>query len=410
MISCPATDFAYLVGRVSKKEPMDAAMFAHRPDAPVFCVQSAIHGVESLSLPNPLFCVQTEVEKGVSCRPERATWILTDDVAMKENTFGFKSLLVVKRSELKRDAGGQGGIDATGLAVKAMLDIGIRRVCPHGVEDGFAVRHARTLEICGMDGNGKCQTPGNACPGGTPIDYIIPLGKGSRSKNDELRILLRSLEKNAYNLGRVIIVSQCAPDWLRNVIVVPMNDILPHNKDGNIISKILAGIRTVGINGEFVWSADDLVLVRPLDLATLPPIYNRNGRTHFVEEAKKPKHRWHERMVRTFDLAAELKLKLECNYEAHTMQRLNANELLNAISTIDYESGLGYGIMSLFAMLTGRMGGEPQERWKTCHETEESAKADFGCVPFVQYNDKSFLNGLRSRLFQAFPMKSKYEI
>lgn len=408
MISFPSTDFAYLVGYKSKYEPIDAKMFPIQ-DAPVFCVQGVIHRVESLAIPNPLFCVQTDIEKGVSCRPEKAAWILTDETAIDENTFGYESVLIVKHDELKKEFYTKGSVSATELAMKVMLDIGIRRICPYGVDESFMEKYAGSVEFCDWNGNVTIRPAMESNPCETPIDYIIPLGDGSRSDNDELRILLRSLDRNAENLGRIIIVSQCAPEWLRNVIVVPMDDPLPRNKDGNIINKILAGIRMVGVNGEFVWSADDLALVRPVDISTLPPIYNRNGRAHFAEEARKPKHRWHERMARTFDLAESLGFKLECNYEAHAIQRINASELLGAIRKVDYESGIGYGIMTLFAMLTDRMGGEPQERWKTCHETEESAKANFGCVPFVQYNDKSFLNGLRSRLFQVFPMKSRYE-
>lgn len=401
MISFPSTDFAYFVADVLDCELSDD-MFPVQ-SAPIFCFGRTVHRLESLSLRNPILCIQTKMD-GVSCRPSRSAWIMTKAVAMRENTYGYEAIVIDENDF-------EGASDPLMIARKLMKDIGIAKVCPYHAARGI-LEDDGLLEICDKHGNSKTATlAANAVqnPCETPMDYIIPLGSGSRSDNDELRILLRSLERNAYNLGRVIIVSQCAPEWLRNVIVVPMGDELPHNKDGNIINKILTGIKTVGLTGEFVWSADDLAVVKPVDLASLPPIWNRNGRAHFAKEARKPKHRWHERMVRTFDLAEEIGVALECNYEAHAMQRLNANELLNAISGIDYESGLGYGIMTLFAMRTGRMGGEPQERWKTCHETEESAKAGFGTVPFVQYNDKAFLNGLRDRLFQTFPMKSRYE-
>jgi hypothetical protein len=42
------------------------------------------------------------------------------------------------------------------------------------------------------------------------IDVIIPLGTKDKNNNDELRILLRSLEMYAKDLGRIII---CSPEY-----------------------------------------------------------------------------------------------------------------------------------------------------------------------------------------------------
>ena len=43
------------------------------------------------------------------------------------------------------------------------------------------------------------------------IDLIIPLGGGSKSKNDELRIFLRSLEKYGRGIRNVIVVASDPP-------------------------------------------------------------------------------------------------------------------------------------------------------------------------------------------------------
>lgn len=99
------------------------------------------------------------------------------------------------------------------------------------------------------------------------VDLIIPLGNGSKSKNDELRLFLRSLEKYGRGIRNVIVVASDPPEWLTGVKVIQMDDPLKHNKDGNIIRKILAAISSDDITPEFAWSSDDCVLLSVFDLS-----------------------------------------------------------------------------------------------------------------------------------------------
>ena len=71
------------------------------------------------------------------------------------------------------------------------------------------------------------------------VDIIIPLGTGSKSDNDELRLLLRSIEKNGSGYRRIIVVATEIPSWLQNAVTLQMPDSLHQNKDGNIIRKVL---------------------------------------------------------------------------------------------------------------------------------------------------------------------------
>ena len=103
------------------------------------------------------------------------------------------------------------------------------------------------------------------------VDLIIPLGNGSKSGNDELKILLRSVERNGLGVRNVIVVTDAPPKWLTGVRIVDQGDPLPKNKDGNILGKMLAAITSDGISDEFAWSSDDCALLKPFDFATLPP-------------------------------------------------------------------------------------------------------------------------------------------
>ena len=74
--AAPAATRAYVVG---KGPSLDALTVADFPDAtaPVLAVNEAIHAIERLGLPNPLFCVQQDAGLNETCRPKAATWLLS---------------------------------------------------------------------------------------------------------------------------------------------------------------------------------------------------------------------------------------------------------------------------------------------------------------------------------------------
>lgn len=234
------------------------------------------------------------------------------------------------------------------------------------------------------------------------IDYIIPLGTESKFNNDELRILLRSLERNAIGLGTIYIVATQPPSWLQNVTIIKMGDPLPHNKDGNIINKVLKAASLPVISSEFVWSADDNVFMKPVVLSKLPPIYNTRNKEKFANQDSI----WRRRVYRTFEFLEKRGVILEHNYESHTPQRFDTKKLLEAMKGIDYESDIGYTIDTLFFGLLGVTDGEPQADWKCT--IERTAEIDL-TKPFLGYNDGGFASGLREKLFKIFDKPSKYE-
>ncbi len=234
-------------------------------------------------------------------------------------------------------------------------------------------------------------------------DLIIPLGTGSRFRNDELRIFLRSLEKNGRGIRRVIAVAAEPPEWLRNVVLLKLDDPLPNNKDGNIIRKILFALKTVGdVPPDFVWSADDCALLRPFDLASVPPVFNARRKEAFAPDGSK----WCRRVRRTFDFLESRGVHLDHNFESHTPQRFPSAALLEAMRGIDYESKIGYAVNTLFFGLLGVTGGSDQRLFKETCERDSGWRFD---KTMIGYNDAAFSHGLREELFRRFPDKSKFE-
>lgn len=242
----------------------------------------------------------------------------------------------------------------------------------------------------------------------TTTDIIIPLGSGSKSDNDELRILLRSLEANAIGLGRIIVVSDCAPSWLdrSRVTVLKMGDAHAHNKDANLIDKTIAAIREFNLDS-FCWFADDNVLMQPLCLSDIPIIRNRRSKSDFADDGI-----WHRRVFRTFEWAESLGVHLTHNYETHVPQYFtHARDLAARLANVDYQTPPGLSIMTLFRVLLGDVPklSEPQDAWKETYQEDCSGKHIPLAKTFVGYNDAGFSTGLRKRLFEAFPARSIYE-
>jgi hypothetical protein len=93
-------------------------------------------------------------------------------------------------------------------------------------------------------------------------DILIPLGKGSRYNNIELKYCLRSVEKYLTGVGNIFIVGEL-PDFINpeTVIHIPLKDN-PNNweRAHNIYRKIMAGINYKGVVGiQFTQDNEDFV-------------------------------------------------------------------------------------------------------------------------------------------------------
>lgn len=235
------------------------------------------------------------------------------------------------------------------------------------------------------------------------VDVIIPLGPGSLDKkNDEIRILLRSLEKNCTGLGRVIVVTDCPPEWLDQdtACVLHMGDRHTDNKDANLIEKTLAAIEKYAVRS-FIWAADDNVVMKPLDLRVAPKIYNNRTRASFPE-----KRRWHERMRHTFDTFPRLK----CNFDSHTPQPFrDAQKLARSMRGVNFQEDPGMCIMTTFyAAMDELTGGVDQQDYKLTVESVADISLDITSMLYLGYGDTGFASIL-DKLFNIFSEKSRFE-
>jgi hypothetical protein len=94
------------------------------------------------------------------------------------------------------------------------------------------------------------------------MDVVIPLGSGSKWKDNELKFALRSIEKHLKGYDKVFIVGNC-PKWLQNVIHIPCPDI-PGRKEFSIFSKIMKAVEDERCSEDFVFSNDDIFFLKDI--------------------------------------------------------------------------------------------------------------------------------------------------
>ena len=238
-------------------------------------------------------------------------------------------------------------------------------------------------------------------------DVILPLGVGSKHSNEELRMLLRSVDKNLKGVERVFLVTTCCPDWVNreNVIVVPIADKYDNNKDANLHLKTLSAIERYNI-GDFVWLSDDNAILREIGVNEIPILHNHRDNQQFLNNAGS---KWRARVANTLRFAFARGANIQHNYECHCPQLFNGQMLLEGMKGVDYASLPGLTIFTTWRVVTNTwQGSKSQLDWKETYEMPCTPKDVILDKSFVGYNDSAF-QGVLARLKQLFPNKSRFE-
>lgn len=248
-----------------------------------------------------------------------------------------------------------------------------------------------------------------------PIPLLVPL-KATESPTDdkELRILLRSIDRNVTGLSKIYLMTTRKPKWLVEndmLEVVPLADA-PLQKDGCIIFKTLMCLKRKQITGDFCWCADDNVFMQPIDIRSIPPIHNHRPNSIFYKE---PQTIWRKRVRHTLEWAKEKGVELQHNMEPHCPQVFNADKVLANAKDEEWQDEIGLTIMTYFHVITDTWrNSEDQTKWKQTYELpmEEirtMKKEDFMTKPFVGYSDPSLQCGMLQRLEEIFDSPSQWE-
>lgn len=226
------------------------------------------------------------------------------------------------------------------------------------------------------------------------ISLVYALGKGSRLKDFEIKMSLRSVEKNLSNVKDVWVVGEC-PTWL-NVNHIPAIDPF-EVPDRNILSKIMKAVEHPDITDDMVFFNDDHFLLKPFD-AELFPYYYSMEMEAYLKSRGTDNYRRRVRNSYEFLKAKDLPTKY---FDSHTPILYNKSKFKQIMGELDWNKAPGFVLKSVYANSL-KIEGIQQEDYRG------------GLIPSGNVNIFSTLPSLKANiqrfLTEQFPKPSKYEI
>jgi hypothetical protein len=225
------------------------------------------------------------------------------------------------------------------------------------------------------------------------VDIVIPLGTGSKLKDFELKMCLRSIEKNLTGYRNVYIVGEC-PVFLQNVVHIECRD-RNNVSDFNIMAKITEACETKTISEDFLFFNDDHFLLHPFSAESFPSYYSEDLEVYVK---KRGLDEYGKRANNTLQHLKSQGLPTK-NFDIHTPILYNKQNFLKFVSALDWTQKT-YIIKSLYANSMKIEGIEEPD-----HKHNNPPQADvkvFSTYPNLRASVTRFLT-------EQFTKPSKYE-
>jgi hypothetical protein len=242
------------------------------------------------------------------------------------------------------------------------------------------------------------------------IDLVYVLGSGSVWKNNEIRMSLRSVEKNLSGVGKVYVIGE-DPGFLSDKVIYiyhpdPLGSI---NADGNMTLKIIRACHEKSLSDNFLFMNDDFIINLPARVQDIPWM-------HKIDMKDRPAKFWNDnhyrkRLKRTFDVLKD-KGYPTIQYDYHAPMIFNKHEFPKVMEMFDYKADIGYTFRSLYGNVM-QLPAIPISGHKVTiydHYNFASITKKVADIDFVGYNDKGLNNSLKWWIIDRFPEKSKFEL
>lgn len=233
------------------------------------------------------------------------------------------------------------------------------------------------------------------------IDALYILGNGSPFNNEELRMSLRSLEKNARGLGRVIVVGE-NPGFLSDLAEYYYIPEAKGNKEYRIAKKILNACDAGIVNGNFFFCNDDYLFHKPFNIEGYP-YYHRGN----LPRVRSTGH-YRRSLYNTYKYLKTRRLPY-LHFDIHCPIIYNS-ERFKGLRTHWEASGQlreGMVVKSLYSNFYG-IEGRRRSDVKVSHLGRQLSRI-VGREMF-SYSDGGFRNGVHNYAISKFPKPSRYEL
>lgn len=224
-------------------------------------------------------------------------------------------------------------------------------------------------------------------------DIVIPLGTGSKLKNFELRMCLRSIEKNITGYRNIFIVGEC-PEFLQNITHIPVTDLYKES-DRNIEHKIMVACNHPDLSETFLFGNDDHFILKPFQ-ADKFPFYYSGDLGEYIR--KRGNDEYGKRAQNTYSHLKEQGLPTN-HFDIHTPILYNKEKFINLVSALDWNQKT-YIIKSLYANSL-KIEGEQIEDHKYNNPPTKDVGV-YSTYPNLRASVTRFLT-------EQFPKPSKYE-
>jgi len=239
-------------------------------------------------------------------------------------------------------------------------------------------------------------------------DLVIPLGTGSHWQNNELRYSLRGIEKHVRNLCNVVIVGEL-PDWARNVVHIPSEEVATHGHERRIVEKFLAASRSPLVSENFLMWNDDYFAVQDISATACPYFYFA---TLEIAALKRRKNDGYGHSIRNSWKALADAGRPIRYFDIHLPMIYNKRRFVEVMERHDWEIPNGYVIKSLYAnsidISEDQLKEVPDLKFHGTYSLDNIRKNIKG-RPLFSVSDAGLTNTMKDFIHSLYREKSKYE-
>jgi len=238
------------------------------------------------------------------------------------------------------------------------------------------------------------------------LDILIPLGKGSRWQDNELRYCLRSIEKSLVGVGNIFIVGEC-PEWLTGVIHIPFSDVPGYGyRDKNIFLKIMAGCEDKRLSDDFLFMNDDHYLLQNFIIEEFP--YFNQGLLKDKINSMGDGIPYKKVLVNTYDAMRRHHWLLD--FDVHCPIIYNKKRFALSFPEIKSWPDYGFAIKSMYCNKNGIEGIACEDLKFRDKLTAGQIKVVLQGRSFFSIGDRCLHGEMKQVLEELYPIKSKYEL
>ena len=237
------------------------------------------------------------------------------------------------------------------------------------------------------------------------IDIVIPYKHSYWHPDMELKYCLRAIEKHLIGYRDIYIVGKC-PDWIQNVIHIPMHDT--SYSSTNIHNKIMRAIEIGSLSDEFLFMNDDHFLLDRLDVGARDVHYWHHQKLSDLLQVV-TNEPYKRQIWNTIDLLTTKQKSIK-NYDIHMPVVYNKYHYKRIMKDVDWSIEQGYCIKSLYCNEMAFWGTKHEDPLLNRHKSKEEIDAwiDKQDICF-SIDDIALTNDLKNKFEELYPNKSKYE-